>query len=320
MPSHISRDDLHHRITNGDRPILVEALGAGFYADAHLPGAINIPPGQVDTLAPALLPDRHASDRRVLHRRRRQQRRRRQTPRRARLQHRRRVHAAARRTGSNTACRWNASTSTPDDPPSRGRLRKVEHRPTQGGRRYLHFNTAERGGSMPADDRKQIAFVLYPGLTPLDLIGPLQTLAPLPRIDPTFEVVVVGERTDAVPTDAVVKMAPSHTFDDAPAPFAIVVPGGGQPTLAACGNQQLIDYVQSAASNAPRGRVSALPRAVADGRSPGHRGVAGDVRMHRADKGRGRRGHDLMPHLGQVPGSLLVTSAVLVMPLGRRRR
>ena len=103
---------------------------------------------------------------------------------------------------------------------------------------------------MPADDRKQIAFVLYPGLTPLDLIGPLQTLAPLPRIDPTFEVVVVGERTDAVPTDAVVKLAPSHTFDDAPAPFAIVVPGGGQPTLVACGNQQLIDYVQSAASNA----------------------------------------------------------------------
>ena len=27
-----------------------------------------------------------------------------------------------------------------------------------------------------------------------------------------------------------------------------------------------------------------------------------------------------MPHLGQVPGSLLVTSGVLVMPLGRRRR
>jgi hypothetical protein len=25
---------------------------------------------------------------------------------------------------------------------------------------------------------KQIAFVLYPGRTPLDLIGPLQTLAP----------------------------------------------------------------------------------------------------------------------------------------------
>jgi hypothetical protein len=71
---------------------------------------------------------------------------------------------------------------------------------------------------MSTNATKQIAFVLYPGLTPLDLIGPLQTLAPLPRIDPTFEVLVVGEHTDFVTTDAVVKLAPSHTFDDAPTP------------------------------------------------------------------------------------------------------
>jgi transcriptional regulator GlxA family with amidase domain len=103
---------------------------------------------------------------------------------------------------------------------------------------------------MSSNDTKQIAFVLYPGLTPLDLIGPLQTLAPLPRIDPTFEVVVVGEHTEVVATDAVVKLAASHTFDDAPSPFAVVVPGGGQPTLAACGNQRLIDYVATAAANA----------------------------------------------------------------------
>ena len=103
---------------------------------------------------------------------------------------------------------------------------------------------------MSTNDRKQIAFVLYPGLTPLDLIGPLQTLAPLPRIDPTFEVVVVAERDEVMPTDAVVKLAPSHTFEDASSPFAIVVPGGGQPTLAACGNQHLIDYVSSAAQTA----------------------------------------------------------------------
>ena len=35
---------------------------------------------------------------------------------------------------------------------------------------------------MSISAKKQIAFVLYPGLTPLDLIGPLQALAPLPRI------------------------------------------------------------------------------------------------------------------------------------------
>jgi transcriptional regulator GlxA family with amidase domain len=103
---------------------------------------------------------------------------------------------------------------------------------------------------MTASDKKQIAFVLYPGLTPLDLIGPLQALAPLPRVDPTFEVVVVAERRNVVPSDSIVGLAPSHTFDDVPSPFAIVVPGGGQPTLAACGHRPLIDYVATAAANA----------------------------------------------------------------------
>ena len=60
MPNHISRDGLHHLMTNGQRPVLVEALGAAYYADAHLPGAVNIPPGHVDRLAAALVPDRQA--------------------------------------------------------------------------------------------------------------------------------------------------------------------------------------------------------------------------------------------------------------------
>ena len=58
MPSHISRDDLRLRMTGGERLSIVEALGADYYQDAHLPGAINIPPGQVDRLAVALLPER----------------------------------------------------------------------------------------------------------------------------------------------------------------------------------------------------------------------------------------------------------------------
>lgn len=103
---------------------------------------------------------------------------------------------------------------------------------------------------MHAENRKQIAFVLYPGLTPLDLIGPLQTLAPLPRFDTSFEVVVVAEHDDAVTTDAVVRLAPSHTFDEVVAPFAVVVPGGGAPTLEACGNARLIDFVATAARTA----------------------------------------------------------------------
>ena len=56
MNTFISRQDLHEKLTSGTPPVLVEALGAGYFADAHLPGAVNIPPDQVDQLAPGLLP------------------------------------------------------------------------------------------------------------------------------------------------------------------------------------------------------------------------------------------------------------------------
>ena len=60
MPTRIAREDLHTLIAAGEPTLLVEALGAAYYADAHLPGAVNIPAGQVDRLAPRLLPNREA--------------------------------------------------------------------------------------------------------------------------------------------------------------------------------------------------------------------------------------------------------------------
>jgi hypothetical protein len=76
-------------------------------------------------------------------------------------------------------------------------------------RRSLLIGTrCQTGGSMrsPLDteaDRRLC--LLLAGLTPLDLIGPLQTTGTRCRAStPTFEVVVVAENdTDAVATDAV---------------------------------------------------------------------------------------------------------------------
>jgi transcriptional regulator GlxA family with amidase domain len=103
---------------------------------------------------------------------------------------------------------------------------------------------------MPTEAKKQIAFVLYPGLTPLDLIGPLQALSAVPRVDPTYEVMVVAETPDTVLSDSIISLGPSHTFDHAPSPFAIVVPGGGDPTLRAAGHKPLVDYVTEAGAHA----------------------------------------------------------------------
>jgi rhodanese-related sulfurtransferase len=54
----ITRQDLLERMRRAAPLVLVEALGAAYYADAHLPSAVNVPPHLVDQLAPRLLPDR----------------------------------------------------------------------------------------------------------------------------------------------------------------------------------------------------------------------------------------------------------------------
>lgn len=99
---------------------------------------------------------------------------------------------------------------------------------------------------------KTIAFVLYPGLTPLDLIGPLQVITGLETVEAIFDVqprhhvVVVAERLDIVPTDTPVRIAATSTLDEVPEPDVIVVPGGGVPTLRQLANPALLDYLRKA--------------------------------------------------------------------------
>jgi len=56
----ISRDELKQKIDRKDDFVLVETLPKTAYEHAHLPGAINMPSDQVNTLAPQLLPDKNA--------------------------------------------------------------------------------------------------------------------------------------------------------------------------------------------------------------------------------------------------------------------
>ena len=60
MSTNIDRDELLAELSRSDPPQLVEALGGAYFASGHLPGALNIPAGQVDLLAPRLLPDQSA--------------------------------------------------------------------------------------------------------------------------------------------------------------------------------------------------------------------------------------------------------------------
>ncbi len=69
-----------------------------------------------------------------------------------------------------------------------------------------------------------LAFPVYPGVTPLDLVGPLTVLRNL--TGSAYRTVVVGEHTDRLPTDTALQVVPAATFADVPAPFAVIVPGG----------------------------------------------------------------------------------------------
>ena len=60
MVQSISRDQLKQKIDRKDDFLLVETLPRVAYQHAHLPGAINLPPDQINELAPTLLPERNA--------------------------------------------------------------------------------------------------------------------------------------------------------------------------------------------------------------------------------------------------------------------
>jgi rhodanese-related sulfurtransferase len=57
VTARITRQELEARLAVPPAPTIIEALGAAYWADAHLPGAVNIPTSQVDRLAPRLLLD-----------------------------------------------------------------------------------------------------------------------------------------------------------------------------------------------------------------------------------------------------------------------
>ncbi len=60
MERTISTKDLKAQLDRKGSIKLVEALAPERYREAHLPGALNIPPEKIKELAPQLLPDKDA--------------------------------------------------------------------------------------------------------------------------------------------------------------------------------------------------------------------------------------------------------------------
>lgn len=100
------------------------------------------------------------------------------------------------------------------------------------------------------ENKKIIAFMIYPGLTLLDLAGPLGVLEKLAEIDEQYQTTVVAEKPGPLMADTRLTVIPDSTFADFPHPFALFVPGGGEPTLKAMSNPAIRRYVRQAAQSA----------------------------------------------------------------------
>ncbi|GII95041.1 DJ-1/PfpI family protein [Sinosporangium siamense] len=94
---------------------------------------------------------------------------------------------------------------------------------------------------------KTIAYVLYPGLTALDLVGPLTVTATL---GPEFQSVTVAHDLSTVDSDTALRVAATTTFGELTNPYAVVVPGGTSGTLAACADETLLDWIRTASAGA----------------------------------------------------------------------
>jgi transcriptional regulator GlxA family with amidase domain len=97
---------------------------------------------------------------------------------------------------------------------------------------------------------KQVAFVLYPGFTLLDVAGPLQVISHSRMFSPMFEPVVVAERAGEFETDTPLPVTATHTFEEVPTPSIVIVPGGSEATIRAMGNDVISDYLVSVAATA----------------------------------------------------------------------
>jgi len=97
--------------------------------------------------------------------------------------------------------------------------------------------------SMPAHwmGKEQIAFLVYPQFTALDMVGPHHMLTSLMGAT----VHVVAKTLDPVVSDAGLIVSPTKTFDQCPADLDVIcVPGGTTGTLAAMQDEQTMRFLK----------------------------------------------------------------------------
>jgi putative intracellular protease/amidase len=149
---------------------------------------------------------------------------------------------------------------------------------------------AKADHAMPAHwmGHEQIALLVYPGFTALDLIGPQYLFSLLMGA----KVKLVAKSLDVVKSDTGVRMLPDLTFADCPQDLDLLFcPGGTEGTLAAMQDAETLDFL------ADRGRRAKWVTSVCTGSLL--LGAAGLLRGYRATSHWVAR--DLLVHAGATP-------------------
>ncbi|MBW1843853.1 MAG: DJ-1/PfpI family protein [Deltaproteobacteria bacterium] len=89
----------------------------------------------------------------------------------------------------------------------------------------------------------QIAFLIYEGLTALDIVGPYEVLSQIPGADVRF----VAKRPGSIKVDSgAFSIGTDHQLADVPRPEVFVVPGGVAGTFAAAKDPEILNWVREA--------------------------------------------------------------------------
>lgn len=88
----------------------------------------------------------------------------------------------------------------------------------------------------------QIAFVAYPGLTALDIIGPYEVLRMVPDADIRF----VWHEIGPVTADSgVLTIGATHTLKETPSPDVLLIGGSSTTTLQTAGDDVLLEWLRA---------------------------------------------------------------------------
>jgi cyclohexyl-isocyanide hydratase len=154
-----------------------------------------------------------------------------------------------------------------------------QHQPQHGG--DLH-------SSVPSGPPQQIAMLIFPEMTALDLIGPYTFLAGLMNVN----VHLVWKTKEVFGADRGIPMAATHTLDECARDLDILfVPGGMRGVIAVMRDRDVLDFL------ADRGSRAKYVTSVCTGALI--LGCAGLLRGYRATTH--WASHDILPTLGAIP-------------------